>query len=97
LASGHLLFFPPTVDGKPHLDHIELAIAAKTAAPVLLLIGTNGDEVGVLLPLLQSYNTSTILAAPKGLTANDLISILLPNQTDADCVIKLNLGRGGQA
>jgi acetylcholinesterase len=84
LASGHLLFFPPTVDGVTHLDHIELAIAAKTAAPVPLLIGTNGNEAGELLPLLQSYNTSTTVAAPKGLTANDVISILLPNQTDAN-------------
>jgi len=85
LASGHLLFFPPTVDGVTHLDHIELAIAAKTAAPVPLLLGTNGNEVGQLLPLLLSSNVSSAtLGAGKGLSANDIISILLPNQTDAD-------------
>lgn len=84
LASGHLLFFPPTVDGVTHLDHIEFAIAAKTAAPVPLLVGTNGNELGQLEPLLQSFNASSgTPAAAKGLNADAIISILLPDQADA--------------
>jgi len=59
LASKYLLSFPPTVDGVTHLDHIEHAIEAKTAAPVPILIGTNGNELGQLIPILQSGNASS--------------------------------------
>lgn len=84
LATRNLLSFPPTVDYITHLDHIEVAIAAKTAAPVPLLIGTNGNELGQVLHFLQSSNASSDTpAAVKGLTANDIISFLFPNPTDA--------------
>jgi carboxylesterase type B len=58
LATKNLLFFPPTVDNVTHIDHVERAIFNKTPARVPLLIGTNGNEVGAYVALLQSLNVS---------------------------------------
>ena len=58
LSTKNLLFFSPTVDHITHIDHVERAIFKKTPARVPLLIGTNGNELGEYVVLLQSTNVS---------------------------------------